>query len=205
MSVAIIDYDVGNLKNVHTALGDIGLDSVITRDANAIADADAVILPGVGAFSDAMNNLKKFDLLDPLNKAVASGKPLLGICLGMQLLFDKSYEDGAFSGLGYIPGEVVRFDDTKHKVPHMGWNNLFIHQKDTPIAKGLSNDDYVYFVHSYYAAPADFDANVVAYTEYGVKVPAIVQKDNVIGTQFHPEKSAAVGTRILENFKEFIK
>lgn len=201
--IAIIDYDVGNLKNVHTALKDVGLSSVITRNPQVMDDADAIILPGVGAFADAMKNLEAYNLLSSLNRNVASGKILMGICLGMQVLFDKSYEDGENTGLGYIPGEVVRFDAPGLKIPHMGWNNLTMNRED-PIARGLTPEDYVYFVHSYYAVPRNFD-DVVAYADYSAKVPGIVRRDNVIGMQFHPEKSAGVGTKLLQNFKECIK
>lgn len=207
MTVAIIDYDVGNLKNVETALKALDIDCTITRDHKSIDDASAIVLPGVGAFADAMNNLEKFDLYATLVKNVKKGKPLLGICLGMQLLFDKSFEDGEWKGLGFIPGQVVRFEDTREtglKVPHMGWNNLTLHQSEDPIVQGLGTQDYVYFVHSYYAVPDQFDQNVVAYAQYGVRVPAIVRQDNVLGMQFHPEKSAAVGKRLLINWKEFI-
>lgn len=200
--IAIVDYDVGNLKNVYTALGDVGLSGTITRDKKILDAADAIILPGVGAFSDAMDNLKKFDLIDALNDNVKKGKILMGICLGMQLLFDKSYEDGEFSGLSYIPGEIVKFNAPGIKIPHMGWNNLVIN-RDSPLVKNIGSEDYVYFVHSYYAKPDSFD-DVVAYAEYSVKVPAIVQKDNVIGMQFHPEKSSNVGFQLLTNFKEMI-
>ena len=203
MTVAIIDYDVGNLKNVHTALQDVALDAVITRDLVVIGSAEAIVLPGVGAFADAMANLERFSLDEPLKRSVAKGKPLLGICLGMQLLFDESEEDGCWPGLGLIPGRVVHFDTPQLKVPHMGWNNLTVH-RDDPIVRGITREDYVYFVHSYYAAPKDFDADVVAYADYGVRVPAIVRKDNVIGMQFHPEKSAGVGTSLLTNFKEVL-
>ena len=200
--IAIVDYDVGNLKNVYTALGDVGLEGVITRDKKILDQAEAIILPGVGAFSDAMANLRKFDLIDTLDANVKKGKFLLGICLGMQLLFDKSYEDGEFSGLSYIPGEIVKFTAPGIKIPHMGWNNLIIN-RESPLVKNISNEDYVYFVHSYYAVPADFN-DVVAYAEYSVKVPGIVQRDNVIGMQFHPEKSSAVGLQLLKNFKEIL-
>ena len=203
MTVAIIDYDVGNLKNVHTALQDVALDAVITRDPAVIDSAEAIVLPGVGAFADAMANLERFSLDEPLKRSVAKGKPLLGICLGMQLLFDESEEDGRWPGLGLIPGRVVHFDTPQLKVPHMGWNNLNVHREDS-IVRGITHEDYVYFVHSYYAAPKDFDADVVAYADYGVRVPAIVRKDNVIGMQFHPDKSAGVGTRLLTNFKEVL-
>ena len=200
--IAIIDYDAGNLKNVYTALTSIGLDAKITRDPQEIDNAKAIVLPGVGAFQDAILSLKSYDLVEILDKNVKSGKLLLGICLGMQLLFDTSHEDGIHQGLGYIPGEVVRFDSSQLKVPHMGWNNMVINQSDS-IAKGLTHKDYVYFVHSYYARPKNF-GDVVAYADYGVKVPGIVRKDNVIGMQFHPEKSAGVGNVLLENFKELI-
>lgn len=200
--IAIVDYDVGNLKNVYTALGDVGLEGTITRDKKVLDAADAIILPGVGAFSDAMDNLRKFDLVDALNANVKKGKTLMGICLGMQLLFDKSYEDGEFAGLSYIPGEIVKFDAPGIKIPHMGWNNLVINRQ-SPLVKNIGAEDYVYFVHSYYAKPDDFD-DVVAYAEYSVKVPGIVQKDNVIGMQFHPEKSSTVGLQLLKNFKEMI-
>ena len=199
--IAIVDYDVGNLKNVYTALSDVDLEGKITRNPKVLDDADAIILPGVGAFEDAMIQLQKYDLIASLNKNVQKGKILLGICLGMQVLFDKSYEDGEYTGLGYIPGEIIRFKDNTLKVPHMGWNNLSININD-PIVQKIGQSDYVYFVHSYYANPTNFEENVIAYTNYGVKVPAIVRKENVIGMQFHPEKSALVGTQLLKNFKE---
>ncbi|MBC3887702.1 imidazole glycerol phosphate synthase subunit HisH [Acetobacterium paludosum] len=200
--IAIVDYDVGNLKNVYTALGDVGLEGIITRDKKVLDQAEAIILPGVGAFSDAMENLRKFDLIDTLNANVKKGKILLGICLGMQLLFDKSYEDGEFSGLSYIPGEIVKFTAPNIKIPHMGWNNLIIN-RESPLVKNIGTEDYVYFVHSYYANPVDFN-DVIAYAEYSVKVPGIVQRGNVIGMQFHPEKSSTVGLQLLKNFKEIL-
>lgn len=200
--IAIVDYDVGNLKNVYTALGDVGLEGIITRDKKVLDNADAIILPGVGAFCDAMENLIKYDLIDCLNTNVTKGKPLLGICLGMQLLFDKSYEDGEYSGLSYIPGEIIKFSAPNIKIPHMGWNNLIIN-RDHPLVHNIGSEDYVYFVHSYYADPDTFD-DVIAYADYSVKVPAIVQRDNVIGMQFHPEKSSTVGLQLLKNFKEIL-
>jgi len=200
--IAIVDYDVGNLKNVYTALGDVGLEGVITRDKKVLDNAEAIILPGVGAFSDAMENLIKYDLIDSLEANIKKGKTLLGICLGMQLLFDKSYEDGEFQGLGYIPGEIVKFSAPGLKIPHMGWNNLIIN-RDSPLVHNIGPEDYVYFVHSYYAVPENFD-DVIAYAEYSVKVPGIVKRDNVIGMQFHPEKSSTVGLQLLRNFKEIL-
>ncbi len=201
--IAILDYGVGNLKNVRTALSAIGLDSMISRDPKQLNNAKAIILPGVGAFSDAMAKLIDYDLIETLNQNVKSGKFLLGICLGMQLLFDKSAEDGSFPGLSYLPGEIIRLNHDHLKVPHMGWNNL-ITTNDSPLLKKIQADDYVYFVHSYYAQPNEFN-HVLAYANYGIKVPAIVQKENVIGMQFHPEKSANVGLQLLNNFKEIIK
>ncbi len=201
--IAIVDYDVGNLKNVRTALNTIGLEGVISRDPKRLNDAKAIILPGVGAFSDAMVKLNDYKLIETLDQNVKSGKYLLGICLGMQLLFDKSTEDGTFPGLSYLPGEIIRLPRNDLKVPHMGWNNL-IKNNDSPLLKKIQKDDYVYFVHSYYAHPDDFN-DVLAYADYGVKVPAIVQRENVIGMQFHPEKSANVGLQLLNNFKEIIK
>jgi len=200
--IAIVDYDVGNLKNVYTALGDVGLEGIITRDKKVLDNAQAIILPGVGAFSDAMENLRKYDLIDSLDANIKKGKPLLGICLGMQLLFDKSYEDGEFQGLSYIPGEIVKFSAPGIKIPHMGWNNLIINSDNT-LVHNIGVEDYVYFVHSYYAAPDNFD-DVIAYAEYSVKVPGIVKRDNVIGMQFHPEKSSTVGLQLLKNFKEIL-
>jgi glutamine amidotransferase len=200
--IAIVDYDVGNLKNVYTALGNVGLDGLITRSKKDLNNAEAIILPGVGAFCDAMENLKKYDLIETLNTNVKKGKPLLGICLGMQLLFDKSYENGEYFGLSYIPGEIIKFDDPTIKIPHMGWNDLKINRPHA-IVNGISKEEYVYFVHSYYANPSNFN-DVIAYTDYSIKVPAIVQRDNVIGMQFHPEKSSTIGLQLLNNFKELL-
>jgi glutamine amidotransferase len=202
--IAIIDYDVGNLKNVYWACNALDIPAEITRDPQKLKESDAIILPGVGAFADAMDSLRKYDLIRPLNKSVADGKMLLGICLGMQLLFDKSYEDGEFEGLSYIPGEIVRFDDTKVKVPHIGWNDIIIN-RDDPFIKDIDPGEYVYYVHSYYAQPDDFDSTVITYSDYeGIKVPGTVRYDNVIGTQFHPEKSAETGLKMLKNFKEML-
>ncbi|MGL4606943.1 MAG: imidazole glycerol phosphate synthase subunit HisH [Eubacteriaceae bacterium] len=198
--IAIVDYDVGNLKNVVTALKDVGLEGVISREKRILDNAEAIILPGVGAFGDAMASLNKFGLIQTLDTNVRKGKTLLGICLGMQLLFDRSYEDGDYCGLAYIPGEIVKFSAPGLKVPHMGWNNLILNQQST-LVNGISEEDYVYYVHSYYAVPENFE-DVVAYSDYSTKVPGIVQRDNVIGMQFHPEKSANVGLKLLENFKE---
>lgn len=195
--IAIIDYDVGNLKNVYTALKDVGLEGVITRDPRVVDNAEAIILPGVGAFSDAMDHLRQFDLIDCLNKNVQSGKTLMGICLGMQVLFDKSYEDGEWTGLGYIPGEIVKFDAPGLKIPHMGWNDLTV-LNPCELVADVKEGDYVYFVHSYRADTAD--ENISCYTVYGEHIPALVHRGMVYGAQFHPEKSGAVGIQMLRNF-----
>ncbi len=199
---AIIDYGVGNLFSLSRSLEFLGLDSVITSDINVIRGADRVILPGVGAFEDAAKKLKEYGLFDEVKDIAKSGKPLLGICLGMQLLFDKSYEFGEHEGLGLIPGEVCPLrgdipDDLK--VPHIGWNSLkFL--KDSPLFKYSKEGDYVYYVHSFYAK--NCLESTIATSEYGVQVTGAVQKDNVYGTQFHPEKSGEAGLRMLRAFAE---
>lgn len=200
--IAVVDYGVGNLKNVYTALKKLDLDVMITSDVKKIDDAKAIVLPGVGAFSDAMDNLKCHNLIPCLERNVKKGKPMLGICLGMQLLFEKSYEDGIWDGLGFIEGDIVRFSNDL-KVPHMGWNSLH-KNKDHDLVKDIDDGEYVYFVHSYYLKRENLE-NVLLYTDYGVKVPAVVAKDNVFGMQFHPEKSSTTGIKLLKNFKEMIK
>ncbi|HCX64353.1 MAG TPA: imidazole glycerol phosphate synthase subunit HisH, partial [Eubacteriaceae bacterium] len=164
--------------------------------------AKGIVLPGVGAFNDAIAHLKKFSLDEILRKEVEKGKALLGICLGMQLLFERSYEDGLYEGLGLLKGEVVRFEEGV-KIPHMGWNSLHP-AKEHPIAKGVAEGEYVYFVHSYHLSPSYFD-DVVLYTDYGgKKIPAVVARDRIIGMQFHPEKSSITGQKLLQNFKEMV-
>jgi glutamine amidotransferase len=202
-TIAISDYGAGNLKNVETALRDTGINGVITSDPDVIDNADGIILPGVGAFRDAMQRLNQSGLTDVIDRNVRKGKIFQGICLGMQMLFDSSSEDGLTAGLGYIPGTVELMQPEGLKIPHMGWNELVIN-RDDPFMKGIHPGDYVYFVHSYAAVPENFDENVLAYAEYGMRVPAVVRKDNVIGTQFHPEKSAAAGAVFLNNLKELI-
>lgn len=201
--IAVVDYGVGNLKNVYTALKKLGLEVIITSNLHKIDDADAIVLPGVGAFKDAMENLIKYDLVTSLEKNVSKGKPLLGICLGMQLLFEKSHENGCWDGLNFLEGQVIRFSNDV-KVPHMGWNNL-CKNKDHKLISTIEEGEYVYFVHSYYAQTKRFKEDVLLYSDYGVKVPAVVVKDNVYGMQFHPEKSSTTGIKLLENFKELIK
>ncbi len=200
--IAIIDYDMGNIKSVSKALEKLGYESVITCDKAVIDQCDAMILPGVGAFADAIKSIKDNGLDIVIKDNVKKGKLLIGICLGMQLLFDKSYEDGEYEGLGLIEGEIVRFDNT-YKVPHMGWNKL-IKNKEDNIGNDVTEDESVYFVHSYFAKPKNKE-DVVYYAEYGVDVPAVVRNGNVLGMQFHPEKSSTTGLKLLKNFGELIK
>ncbi|MTI70596.1 MAG: imidazole glycerol phosphate synthase subunit HisH [Firmicutes bacterium] len=199
--IAIIDYGVGNLESVYKALESLGFESKITRNIDDINKSDAIILPGVGAFKDAIENLRNMNLVNPLMKNIKKGKPLLGICLGMQLLYEESLEDGKWKGLGFFKGSVVKFKGDV-KIPHMGWNNLNVLKKDN-ITKYINENDYVYFVHSYYAKGEYND--LIATTDYKVDVPAIVRKGNVIGMQFHPEKSGKVGLSLLKAFGEMIK
>ena len=187
------------MKNVQTALASIGYPSVITDDLEVIKTADKLILPGVGAFEQAIARLRESGMAQVIKEEVAKGKPLLGICLGMQLLFDKSYENGAFDGLGILKGEIVKLE-VPLKVPHMGWNTLEI-VKLMPLYEGLEEDSYVYFVHSYYLEAAE---DVVScYTDYGKKIAVAAQKGHVFATQFHPEKSGEVGLQILRNFAKY--
>jgi imidazole glycerol-phosphate synthase subunit HisH len=200
--IVIVDYGVGNIRNVERAFIKMGMEVIVTREIELIDQATAIILPGVGAFRDAIQNLRKYDLVECLKRNAAKGTWIVGICLGMQLLYDKSYEDGEYEGLGLLRGEIVKFDDSELKVPHMGWNQL-VKQQEDEIGKGLSENDYVYFVHSYYLENEDIDS-VIFTSSYGVDVPAVIRKNNIIGMQFHPEKSGAVGSKILRNLKELI-
>jgi imidazole glycerol-phosphate synthase subunit HisH len=199
--IAIIDYGMGNLRSVQKGFEKVGYQAVVTSDPTQVAAAAKVVLPGVGAFEDAIAELRRLDLVKPVLDAIDSGKPFLGICLGLQMLFEVSYENGRHEGLGVIPGEVVRFDLPKgYTVPHMGWNQLAIRQP-APILKDVVEGTYVYFVHSYYVAPKD--AQVVATeTDYGGPFCSMIWRDNVYATQFHPEKSQSEGLRILKNFAE---
>ena len=199
--IAIIDYDAGNIKSVEKALQKLGAEVVITKDAETILQADKVILPGVGAFGDAMSNLKKYDLVPVIKQVVEKGTPFLGICLGLQLLFDRSDETPGVEGLGILKGEVLRIPDHEElKIPHMGWNSLHF-QNNGRLFKGLLEESYVYFVHSYYLK-AEEQEIVKATAEYGVTIHASVEKGNVFACQFHPEKSSDVGLTILKNFVE---
>lgn len=201
--IAIVDYGAGNIFSVKNALDFLGVESVLTSDRKEIEAADAVILPGVGAFPWAMGELKKSGLIETI-KHEAQRKPFLGICLGMQLIFEKGYEFEECNGLGLIPGKVDKIEEPGLIVPHMGWNKLEVPKKDCPLLEGLPGDDYVYFVHSYKAF-AD-DKYLAAYVEYGGKVPALVWDGNfVYGAQFHPEKSGKIGLKILQNFANLVE
>lgn len=200
--IRIIDYGVGNLFSLKSSLRAIGIDADYTGNPAEIRKADKLILPGVGAFRDAREALRSTGLDRVVREEAGKGKPLMGICLGMQMLFDRSYEYGEYEGLGLIPGEIVPMDGRIPKdlpIPHIGWNELMLKQP-SPLMKNTANGDYVYFVHSYYAeTPAEY---VIATTDYGVEMTAAVQKDNVYGCQFHPEKSSEVGLSILKAFCE---
>ena len=199
---AIIDYGVGNLFSLGSSFRKIGEEAVVTADADEIERAERIVLPGVGAFRDAAEKLRESGLIPVLEREIAKGKPLLGICLGMQLLFDKSFEYGEHPGLGWIHGEVRPIAERvgKLKIPHMGWNALMLGDCVHPLLKYVREGDCVYFVHSFSAV--NCDESVIAATEYGAQLTAAVAKDNVMGCQFHPEKSGAVGLDILRAFCE---
>ena len=201
MTIAVIDYEMGNLRSVQKALEHVGADAVITRDPDVLMGAAAAVLPGVGAFGACMENLRRHGLVEPVKIFAASGRPFLGICVGMQILFEESEEFGPVPGLGILPGKIVRFAPDpagKRKVSQMGWNALRI-VKRAPHLAGLKDGAQVYFVHSYYPQPSDSEI-VATTTDYGVTFASSVWRDNVFATQFHPEKSQAVGLRILANF-----
>ncbi len=197
--IAIIDYDAGNLKSVEKALQSIGEDTIVSRDREEILRADKVILPGVGSFGDAMQKLRDYKLDEVIKEVTESGKPFLGICLGLQLLFERSEETPGVDGLGILKGEILRIPDHEGlKIPHMGWNSLDI-KPEARLFKGLEGNPYVYFVHSYYLKAAD-EGIVAATTEYTTHIHASVESGNVFACQFHPEKSSDVGLKILKNF-----
>ena len=199
--VAIIDYDAGNLKSVEKALAYMGQESVITRDRKEILSADHVILPGVGAFGDAMDLLKRYELDKVIREVTEKGTPFLGICLGLQLLFEGSEESDGVEGLHILDGKILRIPDAEGlKIPHIGWNSLTL-QNQGRLFAGLEENPYVYFVHSYYLKARD-ESIVRATTEYSTRIHASVEKDNIFACQFHPEKSSATGLKILENFTQ---
>lgn len=199
--IAIIDYDAGNLKSVEKALNYIGQDTIITRDRDEILRADKVILPGVGSFGDAMEKLNKYNLVNTIKEVVKKNTPFLGICLGLQLLFERSDESEGVKGLGILQGEILRIPDGENlKIPHIGWNSLRF-MNNGRLFENIDDDVYVYFVHSYYLKAKDPQI-VKGVTEYGTIIDATVEKNNVFACQFHPEKSGEVGMKILENFSK---
>jgi glutamine amidotransferase len=224
--IAIVDYGMGNLRSVEKAFEKVGFDTVVTDEPGIIENADKIVLPGVGAFKDAIDGLQERNLIEPIRNHIKQNKFFLGICLGLHLLFTRSYEDGVHEGLNIVPGEVVRFDadrlnmdstggqreatgardslsvasSQKLKIPHMGWNTIR-EKKEVPILKGLPADPYMYFVHSYFVVP-ERDEVVAAETEYGVPFVSMISIDNIFAMQFHPEKSQQYGLMILKNFGE---
>ena len=198
--IAIIDYGMGNLRSVEKAFAKLGADVIVTSDASIIASADKVVLPGVGAFGDCMHNLQEYRLIDVIQEVIGKGTPFLGICLGLQLLFEGSEEDPGVKGLGILPGFVRRIQAPGFKIPHMGWNSLNL-KANSPLYHEMLKSPYVYFVHSYHAVP-DNPAIITATTEYGSTVTASVGCGTLQAVQFHPEKSGAAGMKLLQNFKE---
>ncbi|NOZ24196.1 MAG: imidazole glycerol phosphate synthase subunit HisH [Planctomycetes bacterium] len=198
--IAIIDYGTGNLRSVQKAFEKIGATALIATDPTSLRRAEKIVLPGVSAFKDAMDGLVQLGLVETIKEQIADGKPFLGICIGLQLLFTKSYEDGEHDGLDVIPGEVVRFSSAGIKVPHMGWNGL---QQKTgaPLLAGIPDGAHMYFAHSYHGVPADSGV-LATETEHGVRFASSVWTGNVFATQFHPEKSQRYGLRLLRNFVE---
>lgn len=199
--IHIIDYGAGNLFSVQNALNYLQIENKITANPADLADADGIILPGVGAFRDAMTMLNESGFTEAIKVQAADGKPILGICLGMQMLFEKGYEFGETDGLGLIPGNVVLIDGGGLKIPHMGWNDLTV-LNDCPLSADVADGDYVYYVHSYRADTSD--EYISCYTMYNEKIPGLVYRDNVYGAQFHPEKSGQVGMNILKNFAKLV-
>lgn len=200
--IVIIDYGAGNLHSVKKAVEFVGGQANVTNDPQKIMGADKVILPGVGAFKDGLDGLKERNLIVVIKDYAATGKPLLGICLGMQLLFEESEEQGVHPGLGLLPGQVVTFTGTSLKIPQIGWNTLSI-KKESPLFSGLHTGDYVYFNHTYYCCPQENEDTLTS-TEYGISFCSAVNRDNIYGVQFHPEKSQKIGLKILQNFVERI-
>jgi glutamine amidotransferase len=201
--IAIIDYGMGNLRSVEKGFLKAGVGAKVVEDARSVDDAKAIVLPGVGAFKDCMRNLADMKLTDSIVKSIKKGKPYLGICLGLQILFSESEEFGLSRGIDIFRGKVVRFPKSELKVPHMGWNPVKIKNRP-PIFDGIEDETYFYFVHSYYVAPED-PSLVSGTTDYGLEFTSMIWKDNVFATQFHPEKSQTVGLKILKNFGDFVR
>lgn len=199
--IAIVDYDAGNIKSVEKALQFLGQEPVVTRDKETLLQAEKVIVPGVGAFGDAMGKMHQYGLVEVLREIAAKGTPLLGVCLGLQLFFESSEETPGVEGLGLLPGKIVRIPDKEgFKIPHMGWNSIQINPASR-LLRGIEEGAYVYFVHSYYLQ-AENEADVAATTDYVVNIHAAAEHENIFATQFHPEKSGEIGLRILKNFIE---
>jgi imidazole glycerol-phosphate synthase subunit HisH len=201
--IVIIDYGMGNLRNVQKGFEKIGFEAELTRSKKEIEKASAIVLPGVGAFKDCMENLERYGLIEPLLRSIEKGKPYLGICLGLQILYSESEEFGSHKGLDLIKGKVVRFrPDPEHKVPHMGWNTIE-KEKEVPMLQGVESGDFFYFVHSYYVIPEEAKW-ISTFTTYGKPFVSSIWKENLFATQFHPEKSQQKGLRVLENFARSI-
>ncbi|MBE0426730.1 MAG: imidazole glycerol phosphate synthase subunit HisH [Nitrospirae bacterium] len=200
--IAIIDYGMGNLRSVEKGFLKVGVDAGVVSNPKAVDNAEAVVLPGVGAFRDCIRNLDKMSLTESIIRSIQKGKPYLGICLGLQILFTESEEFGIYKGLDILKGKVVRFH-IDLKVPHMGWNNVKLLKKP-PVFGGIKDEAFFYFVHSFFVAPDNKDV-VAATTDYGITFTSMVWKDNIIATQFHPEKSQETGLRLLRNFGDFVK
>lgn len=198
-TVTIVDYGMGNLRSVQKAFERLGLRAEVTGDPNRVLAAERLVVPGVGAFGDAMAELIRRGLITPIVRFIESGRPFLGICLGLQLLFEKSYENGHHAGLGILRGEVVRFElPPEYSIPHMGWNQVR-QEFPIPLMLGIPDESYFYFVHSYYVVPRDPEV-VAGTTDYGIRFCSMVRQDNVFATQFHPEKSQSLGLWLLRNF-----
>ncbi|MDP3787037.1 MAG: imidazole glycerol phosphate synthase subunit HisH [Candidatus Omnitrophota bacterium] len=196
--IVVVDYGMGNLRSVSKALEEVGAKVKVSDDPKAVSGADKLVVPGVGAFKDAMRELRTQRLIEPIKKFVKSDRPFLGLCLGLQLLFSESEEGGRSEGLDIIKGRVLRFPKGKLKIPHMGWNQLRSDGK-CPLLKGIPDGSYMYFVHSYYAEPNE-DRCIAAWTDYGIEFPSVVWSKNIYATQFHPEKSQRLGLKILRNY-----
>jgi len=201
MMIQIVDYGMGNLRSVQKAFERLSVSAAICTDPAELANCDKLVVPGVGAFRDAITELRRQGFDEPIKAHISAGKPFLGICLGLQLLFDVSYEDGTWEGLGIVPGKVVRFPEKNElKVPHMGWNAVTA-VPGCPLFSSIPSDSYFYFVHSYYVVPDD-ESVVVGQTEYGLRFASVIQRGKMFATQFHPEKSQKLGLQLLNNFAE---